>query len=672
MKGHFQGNQPMAGELEGRLGAEDVEARREAVLALKERPEGVAAEEFARLLLRAIQDQSWRIRKTAVDVLVGYYPLESYINGIVTLLYIDDNAGARNSAIEVLIRIGKKATAYLLEAFKTPNADVRKFIIDIIGQVKDKRSLPLLVAALKDEDENVKASAVEYLGDMEEPSVVDMLVEILRGGDLWTAYPAVEALGRIGNPRAVPALIEAIGKRTLREPALRALGRLADGSVLDHVVPFVEDRSRAVQHEALCALESLYHRGVAEGLISDALREYFGERATDVLIEHSRSSRVDVKGSAILLLGLLKDERSLGQLLEMSEDEDFADDVKRALLFIGREKPEALLSLFTQDNSIFLRFMCNVAMEVASPLFFDVMGGLVQHEDGHIRALAAIGLSNIGDIRAVDLIKPLLADSYPDVQEAAVKALAGLRDGIDISEVINTMKSENPVLRKSVVLLLGELGSSEAVSALGFAMKDEDENVRKAVVKSLSKIGSKESTEHLSIAMTDEDPSVRAMAAIALGQFGEAASYEHLSLLLEDSDDMVKVSSIKALGMLGDDRAVSKLIEMLYIENGFVVTAAMESIGRLGGEEARGALMHMLGSDDVEFRRTAIRGLAVFEDVEHVIIPFLRDEDWATRVAAVETLGKRPGEHVRHEVEVLFDVEEDPVVKKALKKYLDD
>ena len=174
------------------------------------------------------------------------------------------------------------------------------------------------------------------------------------------------------------------------------------------------------------------------------------------------------------------------------------------------------------------------------------------------------------------------------------------------------------------------------------------------------------------MAMTDEDPSVRAMAAIALGQFGEAASYEHLSLLLEDSDDMVKVSSIKALGMLGDDRAVSKLIEMLYIENGFVVTAAMESIGRLGGEEARGALMHMLGSDDMEFRRTAIRGLAVFEDVEHVIMPFLRDEDWATRVAAVETLGRRPGEHVRHEVEVLFDVEEDPVVKKALKKYLDD
>jgi HEAT repeat protein len=660
----------MAGELERRLDAEDVEARRVAVLALKERPEGVAAEEFAKLLLKAMQDQSWRVRKTAVDVLIEDYPIESFINGLIQLLYVDDNAGARNSAIEVLTRLRKKSTEYLLEAFKTPNTDVRKFIIDIIGETKDKRSLPLLIDA--DEDENVKASAVEHLGAMEEPSVVDVLVEIVRGGDLWTAYPAVEALGRIGDTRAVPALVETIEKRTLREPALRALGKLDDGSVIDHIVPYVEDRSKAVQHEALCALELLFQRGVAERIIADAIRKHFGENAADVLIKHAKSNRSDVKKSAILLLGLLKDENTLNQLLEMSEDEDFADVVKRALLFIGNEKPETLLSLFTQEHAVFLRFVCSIAMEVASPKFFDIMRRLVLHDDGHIRALAALTLSNIGDERGIDLIKPLMVDPYPDVQEAAVKALTGLKDFIDISEALNTMKSEDPVLRKNVALLLGELDSSEVISALGFAMKDEDENVRKAVVKSLTKIGSMESAEYLSMALTDEEPSVRSMAALALGQLGEAISFEHLSLLLDDDDDRVKVSSIKALGMLGDMQAVPRIIEMLNKENGFVVTAAMESIGIMGGAEARRALMDMLGSNDIEFRRTAIRGLASFENIEHVIIPFLRDGDWATRIAAVEALGGHTGENIRHEVEVLYDMEEDHIVKNALKKYLDD
>jgi hypothetical protein len=82
--------------------------------------------------------------------------------------------------------------------------------------------------------------------------------------------------------------------------------------------------------------------------------------------------------------------------------------------------------------------------------------------------------------------------------------------------------------------------------------------------------------------------------------------------------------------------------------------------------------MHMLGSDDAEFRRTAIRGLAGFENVEHVIVPFLRDGDWATRIAAVEALRRHPGDNVTREVEMPYDFEEDPVVKKALKKYLDD
>jgi len=99
-----------------------------------------------------------------VDILFQDYPTEDYINGLIKLLYIEDNAGARNSAIETLIRLGKKATVYLIEAFKTPNKDVRKFIIDVLGEQMDKRSLDLMLEAIRDEDENVRATAVEHLG----------------------------------------------------------------------------------------------------------------------------------------------------------------------------------------------------------------------------------------------------------------------------------------------------------------------------------------------------------------------------------------------------------------------------------------------------------------------------------------------------------------------------
>ena len=175
-----------------------------------------------------MKDVSWRVRKTAVDILFQDYPVEEYIGGLIELLYIEDNAGARNSAIEALIRLGKRATVYLVEAFKTPNRDVRKFIIDVLGELMDNRSLGLMLEAIRDEDENVSATAVEHLGKVGEPSVVDALLEILDGGELWTAYPAADALGRIGDRKAVPHLLQALERKPLREPVLKALGLLAD------------------------------------------------------------------------------------------------------------------------------------------------------------------------------------------------------------------------------------------------------------------------------------------------------------------------------------------------------------------------------------------------------------------------------------------------------------
>ncbi len=154
-------------ELERLLRDSDVEVRREALESLRGKP----GEIWINLLLNAMEDSSWRIRNTALDILIEEHPVEEYIEGLINLLYREDNAGARNSAIEALVRLNKKATPFLIEAFNTPNKDVRKFIIDVLGGFKDSRSLPLMLNALKDDDENVRATAIEHIGKVGESSV---------------------------------------------------------------------------------------------------------------------------------------------------------------------------------------------------------------------------------------------------------------------------------------------------------------------------------------------------------------------------------------------------------------------------------------------------------------------------------------------------------------------
>ncbi|GFP22494.1 hypothetical protein HKBW3S06_01722, partial [Candidatus Hakubella thermalkaliphila] len=82
---------------------------------------------------------------------------------------------------------------------------------------------------------------------------------------------------------------------------------------------------------------------------------------------------------------------------------------------------------------------------------------------------------------------------------------------------------------------------------------------------------------------------------------------------------------VKALGELGDKTTVHQLVNLLSDNNGFVVTSTMESLSRIGGETARNALVEMLSSNDKEIRRTAIKSLAPFNDIEGIIMPYLND-----------------------------------------------
>ncbi|HXX53430.1 MAG TPA: HEAT repeat domain-containing protein [Thermodesulfovibrionales bacterium] len=650
------------------LSDEETEVRRKAVLEL----EGKPPEASVPLLLKAMEDVSWRVRKTASEVLMGGYAPDYYMRGLIQLLYLDENAGARNSAIEALVRLGKRATPLLIEGFHTLNRDVRKFIIDIIGEIKDRRTLSLLVKALKDEDDNVRASAVEHLGQMGDQTVVDALIEILEGGDLWTAFPAADALGRIGDKRAIPALLHALSVKALREPALKGLSHLSAPETLQHIIPFLTDSSKSIQEETVRTIGVFYHRGVSADFISRTMHTLCGPEIISKLVSHAWSKKTDVRVTAILLLGLMQDERALGPLLELSAEESLSEDVKRALIFIGKSTPKSLLPLFQTDSPYQRRFIVEVAADVASPLYYPVFKTLLDDDDGHVRALAATGLAAIRDPRAAGCIKRLLSDPYEDVQEAAVVALSNLGEGIDMQELINYLKDKSPVLRKNAAMLLGRLGATESVNALGFALKDGDVSVRQAVVEALSSMKTEESVKYLVFALTDEKAHIRASASLSLGSMESDRVVEPLILLLlTDSDDTVRVSAARSLGMIGNKGAVSHLIGVLGDRNGFVVATAMESLGRLGGDEAREALIGMLNSGEKEIKRTAIRALSPFEGSEGIILPYLNDPDWATRTAAVKALRVRANERVRNEIEKCYDREEDPAVRKTIEEYFD-
>ncbi|MBI5848646.1 MAG: HEAT repeat domain-containing protein [Nitrospirae bacterium] len=593
-------------ELEKQLNNDNnIEVRRRAVEQMRGRKDA----QYIPLLIKAMTDVSWRVRKSAVDILFEEYGLDQYIRGMIELLYIEENAGARNSAIEALIKLGRKATPFLIEGFKTSNRDVRKFIIDVLGEQMDSRSLPLMLEALKE-------------------------------------------------------------RKPLREPVLKALGMLADPATLGPVIALLQETSKNIQEQALRTIEKMYHNGLGAEVITSEFRRILGDKAIDLLIAHAWSNKNEVRVSAILMLGLMKDEAAYGPLLDISHEEEYADDVKGAFVFIGRDRPDSLLRLFDSGNAHQLRFIAEVAGEIVSPVYYDMFAKLLNDEDGHVRSIAARSIARLNKSEAVPMLIKRLADPYEDVQEAAVDALGMLQYSLDIHEILAMLRSDSPVLRRNVARLLGKMKADRAVKDLGFALKDEKVAVRKAVVKALSQIGTEEAVRYLKYALTDEDPDIRISATLSLGAIGGEGIIDSLTILTVDPDNFVRVSAARALGMLKDRNSIIILVPLLHDESGFVVTTAIEALKAVGGEEACNAISGMLTSADDEVKRTAIAALAEFEGVTDRLVPFLRDPDWAARIAAVKALGRHSLAEVRTELERLLDTEEDPTVIKAVEEIL--
>ena len=104
------------------------------------------------LIYIALGDGSWRVRKEATELFLSWPGAGEQIPDIIQFLYSEDNAGLRNTAVEVLTRLGKLAVPQLLEEVNSTDHDVRKFALDILGEIPDERSLSLIQSALKDED----------------------------------------------------------------------------------------------------------------------------------------------------------------------------------------------------------------------------------------------------------------------------------------------------------------------------------------------------------------------------------------------------------------------------------------------------------------------------------------------------------------------------------------
>src|SRR6266571_166669 len=140
-------------------------------------------------LLLAVADESWPVRQAASERLAGF-DVALLLPALERALRDDADAGMRNAAMEIYVKVGGPAVAPLLALLGDKDEEVRNFAAVMLGSIKDPRAVHPLMEALKDPDINVRHAAAASLGQMGAREAVLPLIDVLRA-EPWLQYPAI-------------------------------------------------------------------------------------------------------------------------------------------------------------------------------------------------------------------------------------------------------------------------------------------------------------------------------------------------------------------------------------------------------------------------------------------------------------------------------------------------
>ena len=647
------------------LDDENVETRRLASLGLAD-----YGEESIPHLLKTLGDADWRVRKTSVESFLKIGG-KRVIDALISALSIQDNPGVRNSAIEALIGIGKEGVPFLINSFEDAHQDVRKFIVDILGEVGDSMATPLFIKALTDRDDNVRFSAIEHIGRMRDEKAIEPLLKIFKKKELWLSYPAAIAIGNIGDSRVLEPLLDALKEKPLREAALKGLGALGDKRALAPVIKFLKDPSRSIREIAMQVILDISKKNPRDNEVITIIKENIDREISDYLLQSLKREKAQIKLASVRLLGWVGDERAVEPLVNLLQEDELQEDIMEALLILGRGGViHALIPFLDSPDNIIRRCISHLLGEIGDSNAVEALIKSLSDEDGHVRGNSMIALGKIKDRRAITPLMDFLNDEYDDVQESAVTAIVEI--GAEVEQLLPMLSSKVSNLRKNIALILGRIRAKKAVSALGFIIKDESPEVREAAVKALGMIGGDEAGRFLISALTDEKPRVKMASAIAIGEIGYKKGIDSLIILLKDENSRVRASVARGIGKLKNPDAVLPLIELLDDKDHMVRISVIEALGEIRDMSALPYLLRLLREKDPELKKITIRTLSklAFNQVQAIeilkeLLPLLSDRDWGVRKAALEILGRFSEKEVKEYIVKVAETDEDEVVRKT-------
>ncbi|MBN1655112.1 MAG: HEAT repeat domain-containing protein [Deltaproteobacteria bacterium] len=670
-------------EIRTALTSVDAEVRRQAVADI----EAMEGKEIGALLLAALGDEDWRVRKEAVNVARKQAVRLDILPDLVDAICQEENFGLRNAALELLEELGTRAAEVLLDALPQVPDYARKFVVEALACGGDERVIPALVNAANQGDSIVAAAALDALSAIGGTEAELALRAQLVSPDSFHRMAAIDGLNRLGAIVPWEELAPLLTDRLVRRVALAAIGRCGRVEAAEPLFQALSEKSTYVISAAVVGLAQLSSgpREVAQEVanrLSDLSQE-IRRRLRFLLAKGSK----DVQQSTAYVLCLARDRESIFDIVELSVSYGLSPSIMAGLQQWGQGAVRELLDVVSRipdsRRPAAIELACEISRKLPSvdselvSKIRSIMRASMVAKDEDVVIAAIRGLSEWSEARDAETLVKIAETSGEDIAIACGKTLLALaqREPAAVESAVRSAKLDGPA-GASLVTLLVALGGPNRFQALEEALNAQDAATRKAALLGLAELDGSKVADLITFALADESVDVQMTAAAVLGRLrdedGRAIGTDSLLLALTGESSGVRAAAAQALGETGDQRAIEPLRNLVRSTDQDVAVAAIKGLRKLGEVALDELLLEALGHEDEEVVKQALLSIAEIGGSRAIsrISMGLEHAAWDVRQLAANLLGGLSDRAAADALRTRLDTEPDELVRVTIKQAL--
>lgn len=667
------------------LSSEDPELRRRGVQLVPEAPES----EHARLLLRGLGDDDWRVRKEAIAIALELGPSSEMVAMLVDAFRPGDNVGLRNAAVETLAAFGGKAISAIAEALPHLDPDGRKLAAEALGRAHHASALPVLEELVSDVDPNVRVAAVDHVaeaGGLARERAISVLSLALIDSDLHVRLAALSGLQRLRATIPWEKLESLSQHPILRASALALAGRSGDSRAALSLFAALDDEQRSIYAVAVSGLAEL----VLTGQVSvSALRERLaamGTRASERLLEDVLAEGKEHR-AALIVAAMAREERAIDPALDAFLGERSSREAEVALRIFGSRALPRIVARIGEGRdearAALVSLVVSLLPHEGDEAVSQALRRAIFDESPEVASSALIALATLGGEADLATVASLVSSKLPRVSVAAEAALASLavRHPQAARAFARDALADKPL---AIAVAIGALGGgllgtvADDIAFLARAFESPDARARRAAVVAVGDVGSSLGLDLATRALDDASAEVRLAAVASLGQLrnedgSPAGSLRLVELLRAESDVEIVAACLRALGTTGDASTLPLLTSLAVSPSTAVAVASITALARIDASFGLEAFLEAARSPEAEVVKAALLALEGSFDTR-ALASFraaLEHEAWDVRTLAADCLGPSGFAEAEAWLEERLSRETEPVVREALDRAIE-